>query len=426
MRDFYDILKKTLFFFLIVFTAVACRKDSESNGLDDKRRNGPVADTASRTLLVYMIAENNLNSYAYNNIQEMYDYITEAGNLARENNLLVYIDPQEADASNPEPGNVPRLMHITLDDKGNQRKDILKYYEERNSSSPAVMRSVIEDVCYYFPAEEYGLILWSHGLGWIPYEDNLIDFLYSGSVARSYAFSDSDTQYVDDMPLTKAFGQDGNNWMTNADMVDAIPDNLFDFIIFDACFMGSIEVLYELRNKADYFISSAAEILAEGFPYYGIMDLLLTPGNNYEQICEAYFEHYLNHEKGGSYKSATISLVKSSELEDLATAVRNIVQADKDVASNISLSTLQKLDRYNNRITFDLGDYIERISTASDYAEFVKALDKTVLYSANTTSFLGFTINKFSGLSIYVPSPYYDQYVNVHYEKLPWYDRVWK
>lgn len=34
----------------------------------------------------------------------------------------------------------------------------------------------------------------------------------------------------------------------------ALPDHLFEFIIFEACNMAGIEVAYELRNKAAYIM----------------------------------------------------------------------------------------------------------------------------------------------------------------------------
>lgn len=38
-------------------------------------------------------------------------------------------------------------------------------------------------------------------------------------------------------------------------------------LVFDTCFMSSIEVLYEMRNSFDYIVSSPTEVLATGFPY---------------------------------------------------------------------------------------------------------------------------------------------------------------
>ena len=62
-------------------------------------------------------------------------------------------------------------------------------------------------------------------------------------------------------------GADGNRYMNISDLVtilsaDAVPH--FDFVLFDACFMQSIEVAYALRNFTDYYIGSPTEIPGPG------------------------------------------------------------------------------------------------------------------------------------------------------------------
>ena len=41
----------------------------------------------------------------------------------------------------------------------------------------------------------------------------------------------------------------------------------FDYLLFDACFMSSVEALYDLRRAADYIVASPCEVMAHGFPY---------------------------------------------------------------------------------------------------------------------------------------------------------------
>ena len=47
--------------------------------------------------------------------------------------------------------------------------------------------------------------------------------------------------------------------MEITDFAMALPDHLFEFIIFEACNMAGIEVAYELRNKAAYIMASSAQ-----------------------------------------------------------------------------------------------------------------------------------------------------------------------
>lgn len=50
-----------------------------------------------------------------------------------------------------------------------------------------------------------------------------------------------------------------------------------DFLLFDACFMESVEVAYALRDCGDYMISSPTEIPGVGAPYEDVVPLCLLP-----------------------------------------------------------------------------------------------------------------------------------------------------
>lgn len=186
----------------------------------------------TRTILVYMMANNSLNSFASKNIESMIEGAT-SKNL-NGGNLIVYYAPA---------GSPPELLRIK-EENGVVKKIHLKDYEKQNSADPDVMRSVIGEVVSQYPADSYGLVLWSHGTAWLPsdYQNKL-----------------------------KAFGQDGNNWMEIDDLAKGLPDDLFDFILFDACYMASVECTYELRNKAEYILASPTETMADGWPYEEVL-----------------------------------------------------------------------------------------------------------------------------------------------------------
>ena len=93
------------------------------------------------------------------------------------------------------------------------------------------MKQVLNDIIQMYPAQEYRLILWSHGTSWLP----------AGSSLRS-------------------FGEDSGKQMNIPDLAENLPIK-FDFILFDACLMGSVEVVYELKEKANFIISSSTETI---------------------------------------------------------------------------------------------------------------------------------------------------------------------
>ena len=99
----------------------------------------------TRTILVYMMANNSLNSFASKNIESMIEGAT-SKNL-NGGNLIVYYAPA---------GSPPELLRIK-EENGVVKKFHLKDYEKQNSADPDVMRSVIGEVVSQYPADSYGM-----------------------------------------------------------------------------------------------------------------------------------------------------------------------------------------------------------------------------------------------------------------------------
>jgi hypothetical protein len=162
--------------------------------------------------------------------------------------------------------------------------------------------------------------------------------------------------------------------MEVADLVEALSDTYYNYIIFDACFMGNIEALYDFRNSADYIVASAAEVLGAGFPYETMIPMLFEyDDHNLKAICEEYMEYY-----EGS--SGTVALVDCKQLEPLAEAMRAVMAEIGEVA----VEDVQAYDAFDYHLFFDLLHYVEL--GVADSSTFEKALERAVLYSGHTDS----------------------------------------
>lgn len=300
MRVFLNVIKIICLGFCSILSFISCA-DSDT-----------IKKDIERTVLVYMAADNNLSSFGNTNIQLMLQ-----GMKNVEGRLVIYLDPSN---------DVPRLMVI----EGNSapKLDTLVTYSEENSASPEVLRRTIQDVRNLYPSNSYGLILWSHGMGWLPEKYNF-HRSYSAGLVR-----------YTNLP-TKYFGQDTHpgdgameSFMETDELMAGISGH-FNFIMFDACFMGAVEVLYGLRDYADYFIASPAEILANGFPYDKIVPWLWGDEEDLKRVCAEYFNYYNTYPdpNNAGWNSATVALVKSSELQHLVELTSNIVGENKCVAS---------------------------------------------------------------------------------------------
>jgi hypothetical protein len=318
-----------------------------------------------------MAADNNLYRQAQKDIEEML-----AAEISSEYNLLIYIDT---------PYDNPCLLKIT---KG--KADTIKLYKAQNSASKQVLKSVIDETFSLFPAQSYGLILWSHGTGWLP------------------------QGVYDNIKKTRSFGKDKDYEMEITDLAEAIPENL-DFIIFDACLMSGIEVLYQLRNKAEIIIASPTETLVAGFPYEKIIPILLAPRPNYKEIALTFMEYYKN--KSGELQSASIAVLDAKELEPLANLV-------KTAAKNEDCPNRELIQRYDTKepaLLFDFEDYLEHlILDETDLIKLKEQISKAVLYNDFTPYFLNeFPIEKSSGIGVYIP--FENDALFNQYSLLDWY-----
>ncbi len=356
--------------FIMIFAAmvlvVSCERNPSGKG-DYKR-----------VVLLYMAANNNLSSFAEYNISEL-----KAGFIPDEESkdiLLVYVHLS---------GRNPKLVRLFKNSDDIVVEDVVAAYDDQNSANGDVLKAVLNKIKTIFPSKEYGLILWSHATGWLPQG-------YYNSTFQGTYFEDP---YKD---LVKSFGEDRGVEMEIKELKSSLPYH-FNFIIFDCCFMGGIETVYELRNKTDYIVASPTEILANGFPYRDIMSPLFQPKANLQEACRLFYEFY--NAQSGVHKSATIALYKTENLRQFAIVAKSIFNNHRNSISGLDMSQIQPYFRLNKRWFWDLGDLIEKIATPVEIQTFNVALNNVVVAKWHTEYFIDIKIDKFSGLSTYIPNP---------------------
>lgn len=322
-----------------------------------------------RTIIVYMAADNDMTDDAWLNIKEMENVFEEKGV-----NLLVFIDPVN---------DSPQIRRI-----GQGGSVRVKNYPEFNSTDSGQMERVLNDIIDMYPASSYGLVLWSHGSSWLP----------AGTRLRS-------------------FGDDHGRQMNIVDLASAIPIR-FDFIIFDACRMGAVEVVYELRDKTNYIIASSADIVYSGFPYTLIIPELMQPHPDFSKVAENYFDFY--NRLSGDDRTATISVVDTKELERLAIITHRLIAGCDFHASTFDRTSVQRLDLYEEQYAFDFLDFMRNAFPDADINLLKAQLEKAVLFKANTPKIINeYEIRTFCGLSCYIPHPQRED-LNAFYQQLAW------
>lgn len=317
--------------------------------------NTPTSAT-NHALIVFMQGDNGLADFMDINLQNI---ITSYYELPEGAQVVIFYDR----------GNYTRLTELYMSDGMVKQRLIKEYNRTLSSVDVGFMKGVFELIEQEVQADSYGMILSSHGGGWVP-----------SDIYRHYLQYDwqSLSTRAAHTPTTKFYGQDGSEYMEVATLAEVISTFYYDYIIFDACFMSNVEALYDLRHNADYIIASSAEVLGNGFPYPQMMPLLFRPDHGLQLCCEAYMELF-----EGS--SGTISLVDCSEFDALANAMKQVVAAADDT---IDYNQIQGYEGYPIHLYYDLEQHVEQLTDDPALRhQFHTALKNTVVYTNHTPTY---------------------------------------
>lgn len=357
-----------------------------------------------------------------------------AGWIPGRGEMLIYAD---------QTGRLPCLMRLNnkKDMNGLYGIDTIQVYQEESSADPAVLSRVIQTVVQDYPAGCYGMLFFSHASGWLP----------EGMMSRPRGPEKAGRSDNEIRSLVIDNGEE----MSYIDFAAAIPDKLFDFIIFDACFMSDVISLYELRNKAAYVVAASTEIVSPGFlPIFKneIMRLFDKPCSDAYSVTAGFAQSYMDYIKmtypeDDVYCSASMSVIRMSEMDNLASTVKAALKGAQMDETTLNVDTIQRFDRPDKLIVsgprrnryFDLGHVIENLISGSPYSQFLSQLDRTVVWKGNTKRFLlrntqngapyyaeydGYFIERHSGMSTYIEQSVYPA-LNAAYRNSAWYKAVY-
>lgn len=412
-------MKKWLYTLLVIVLA-AC-----SNEIPEQQP----AKRSGRTVLAYLISNNkagSLDTYLRDNVIDMY---TALGNMKESCTLLVFYRPYTGDA----PLSKPTLMSFYADGRGNinnvaaltgseltfdavcriaQKKEYTM--NSQIATDPVVMEEVFTDMQTVAPSDSYGLILGSHASGWM-----------KGTSVPTKAFGDDDGYNIDIPDL--------------ADVLKNSFSEKLDFVLFDACMMGTAEVGYELRETTSYCIASVMETPVYGFPYDQILPYLYSENVDYSAVCHEFISFNKTKDAWG-----TCAVMDCSQMENLASAVKAKLSEWQDALSSVSMQNVQQygvnsykyfsydvldffreLGRKSGVVkTTDLNEAVASIQSALNQAVIAKDCLSGIDYDFEELVIDG---TRFCGIGMYIPKEY-NPYVanktawNDYYEQsISWY-----
>lgn len=358
----------------------------------------PEDAAADKTVLVYMVAGNNLGSMSYDrkDLAEM-EQAAQQGLLGENGRLLVYHSPYRGDIM---------LKEVTA-----AGIDTLKVYSSDTLSvSVDRMTRVFDDMRAFAPAKSYGLVMWSHATGWL--QDGIAEPAIS----------------------TFSFGSDTSRYKMNiTSLSHALSGQGFDFIYFDCCFMGSVETLYELRDAAPVILASPTEDPVTGMPYQLTLKHLYASAPDYEAAAAATFDFY-----NAFYTKwdcpVSMSVVYTEHLAELAEATRQIYAMSRPDSLRGFRPQKLSLSPY---YYFDFGQYVEALAesalsqpgadpdkVARGLERWRDAMGRAISYRASTPWIWGeIEVTDFSGFSTYILDSE-ESASTKNYNQLQWYADV--
>lgn len=385
-------LRPTKYLFLTVITLLLAACGSSNN----EPTPPPVPDTpVHRTVLVYIAADNSLGTARYDSadIREMRAAALN-GDL-QGGRLLVY---------HKGPDTAPTLSEMGTDGKLTVIKDYTA--DSLTSIHAQRMLSVIADARQTAPADQMGLVLWSHADGWL---NNGIDDPYFGTQSKARSYGQEQGKRMSLTTLSKVLDAAGG----------------FDFIYFDCCYMGTVEVAYQLRNVTPYIVASPTELPANGMPYDRNLRSLFKPaGADLVEAATNTFNTY--NALYGQDRTCTMTVIRTDALEGLAAATARLYGDATTEMWPLGYYP-QKFAYTGINYHYDMADYVRTMGASADpqmLADWESAFADAIMYEAHTPLLWDLmSLERCNGLSTYIPRNT-DDLSTRGYNQLDWYTDV--
>jgi len=361
--------------------------DDDSSDDDDDDSSDDDDDGSSWTMIVYMAADNDLFSFANDDLTEM----AAVGSTDRVNVIVIFDGNAQGDSNYYK---VEKDGLVGLKNPG-----------EFNMGDPETLINGVTWSMENYPADKYMLIIWDHGSGW-----------HKGQKS----------------PTHKSICQDvgsGDDWLEPEELDDALGDSRnqsgvskFDILAFDACLMQMMEVGYFIRDDAKIMVGSEEIVSTTGYDYVSILEKMTSnPGMTPKSLAAKMVDSFI------AIPDAQLSAVDLNKMDQLAGAVDDFALSLIDVGG---LGNDKVENALYQTLYFDDFDYIDLYHFAKmieskninslinqSSGQVMDAFDNSII--ANGYGRIEY--KEAGGLSIYFPDPsnsYFDSaYLNLDFAK---------
>ncbi len=372
---------------LLLLTSCSSKKDEPT----------PIPENYKRTILVYAVASNNLESNLVANKKQMIEGMEDVD--LSQYNLMVY-------EVNNKDSHIAKLQKLVKGADSKLRFETVKEFGRFTfSTDPKRVNEVINTVASEYKSDKIDLFFWSHGSAW------------------EYA-----------TPIHKALGWDNyqgqRDYLNINELAEAIPQGLVDMIWFDNCYMANIETIFELHGKCKNIVAYPTEIWSTGTPYENILPYLMTDNRDLAKAASEIGKYY-------GERAYTVAVINVDAVNDVASAALPILVNKQNMPAEKSLLKYSRKNTVEEPL-YDFSDYIHKIVEMNPeiwsvtvsgklLSAFDASMNQLVEYKdCSDVDFNGNSLNRsiFSGINCHYFTDEEDEQNNF-YKKLKWYKSIY-
>ena len=351
----------------------------------------PRDNTAEWTVMVYLAADNNLESAGIDDINDM-----EMVGSTSDVNIVVQVDRIPGYDISNDNWTTTRRYYITQDfDPIQINSQLISDLGELNMGDPQTLVDFANWAMTNYTAKKYLLVIWNHGGGF-----------RSVNLARDIAWDDTSGGDKITMPeLEDALS-----------MISAQMGKKIDIVGMDACFMAMTEVAYQIKDYADIMVASEEAEPFDGWPYDTILSQLVSnPLMSSEELAVDIVDKYIF---SYSYGNVTLSAIDLSYMDTLTSQLYNLalaIMSDSLTHKGKYILASTSSQHYGDWDFIDLYDFCNKILVYSNninVKNIALSIQQTLNYAVIKSGYSGLGVSRSRGLSIYFPYYYYHNYYN--------------
>lgn len=296
-------------------------------------------DKTPWAIYIYMAADNGLSDAAWDDIAQMEEAVYDHEAVR----VVVQVDfYQDSSYSGAE-----RFV-IEHHPEAGVQTPVLTRMGEIDSGSPRTLNRFLDWAATNYPGEQSALVLWSHGNGWQ---------------------KRTDPHFCPDAQA--------GTWLNVAggDLRAALGDHYYDLLVFDACSMGTVEVMGECAANADYILAAEDDVPTKGFPYNTFLADWELPEANAARATRLAADFIASYDAGGfqnvhgDYIVATMSALDCHAYLAFCDSLTALVAAEPTPSSILGWQTarsqVHEFNLYNGENEVDILQLLDKLAATS-------------------------------------------------------------